>query len=254
MIEVTDLSITLGRSRILDDISLTLRPGEVLGILGPNGAGKSTLLRTITGELTATDGEVRLNGQPLGSYSPAALAARRGVLSQHTELAFAFTAAEVVSLSSRDGRRATDMEAWALTQVDMAHKADQSYMTLSGGEQQRVHLARVLLQLRSHLPPEGPQYLLLDEPTASLDLAHQHQVLNLARRMAGPRLGVLAVLHDINQAVRYADLIMILQQGRLVAGGPPAEVVTAERIEAVYGIPVDVLPHPVNALPMVLPI
>lgn len=254
MLETENITVTLGRSTILQNVSLTLCPGETVGLLGPNGAGKSTLLKAMTGEVLPREGVVRLQGRPLPEFSPAELATRRGVLSQHTELAFAFTAAEVVSLATRDGRRAPDMETWALEQVDMAHKAAQPYTTLSGGEQQRVHLARVLLQLRSHRPADGPQFLLLDEPTASLDLAHQHQVLDLARRMAGPRMGVLAVLHDINQAVRYTDRLVIMEQGRIVSEGPPAEVVTAERIGSIYGIDVQIMPHPVTAQPVVLPV
>ena len=145
------------------------------------------------------------------------------------------------------------MEYWALEQVGLADRGHQSYPTFSGGEQQRIHLARVLLQLRSNQVSGQTQYLILDEPTASLDLAFQHHVLGLARQLAEQGMGVMAVLHDINQAIRYADRVTILKQGRISANGAPKDVITANRVGDVYGLDVHILNHPESGLPYILP-
>ncbi|RED44177.1 heme ABC transporter ATP-binding protein [Aestuariispira insulae] len=253
MLKAHSISLTLGGRRLLADASLSVQPGEMLCLLGPNGAGKSTLIKMMTGEIQPDEGLVTLNETMLAHYHPAELADRRGVLSQHTDLAFGFTAAEVVALGDRRGTCVPEMIFWALDQVGMVTKARQEYPTLSGGEQQRVHLARVLLQLRLGHEAGKDQYLILDEPTASLDLAYQQRVLELARSLARDGLGVLAVLHDINQAMRFADRIAILKDGTVQAEGAPKAVATADRLSAVYGVHVDLLEDPVTGLPYIIP-
>lgn len=261
MIAANGITVRRAGQTLLDDVSLLLKPGSFHCILGPNGAGKSTLLKAICGEITPDKGAVFLNARPVHAYAPLELAARRGVLSQHTELTFAFTTAEVVALGVAAQVRSRALTDWALTdwalhQVGMAAKADQPYPTLSGGEKQRAHLARVLVQLRSHAAQEGmgerqPQYLILDEPTASLDLAYCRQVLEIAVAAARSGLGVLAVLHDLNEAMRYADLVTVLAKGRVVAAGAPVDVITADLVEAVYGVPAVIAAHPGNGVPIV---
>jgi iron complex transport system ATP-binding protein len=233
------LTIRAGRRALLDGVSVELAAGEVLAVAGPNGAGKSTLLRGLAGERRADAGEVTVAGRPIGGWSPLALARRRAVVSQSAALAFPLTVAEVVALgrlpwhgspgAARD--RAATADALAAAQV--AHLAGQSYATLSGGERQRVQLARALAQLDG---AEHPSALLLDEPTASLDVRHAALLLRLVRRLASQGLAVLVVLHDLNEAAFVADRVAMLAQGRLVAQGPPRAVLEPDSLEAVYGL------------------
>jgi iron complex transport system ATP-binding protein len=239
MLTAHDVTIQRGARRLLDAVSLHVEPGQVHAILGPNGAGKSTLLGVLAGDLKADSGRVALDERDLARWSLTELARRRAVLPQQETLRFGFTAAEVVSLGrlpwneadSEAQRRIVD-EAMQATGVSAL--AAQRYPTLSGGERARVQLARVLAQLASD--NAEPRYLLLDEPTASLDLAHQYQCLRQMRRFAADGGGVLAVLHDPNQALAYADRVSLLQNGRLVASGAAAEVLSAERLSELYGI------------------
>ncbi|MGI6877751.1 heme ABC transporter ATP-binding protein [Microbacterium sp. gxy059] len=240
-----------GRATILDDIDLEVRGGEVLALVGPNGAGKSTLLGLLAGDVAPTSGDVALDGRPLPLWHPRELARRRAVLLQANQVAFSFTAQQVVEMGrapwigterADDDPRAIDD---AIAATDVAHLAGRMFPTLSGGEKARVSLARVLAQ--------ETQIVLLDEPTAALDLRHQEQVLRIARRLAAEGRAVVVVLHDLSLAAAYTDEIAVLAGGRLVARAAPAEVLTAERIEEVYGTPVRVIPDPGTGAPIVLP-
>lgn len=226
---------------LLADVSLSVLLGEVLAVVGPNGAGKSTLLRTLCGDLRPTAGEVSLNGRPLSDWSPKELATRRAVLLQSSALTFGFTALEVVMLGRGLGEADEDLAWRALAAVGLEEFHDRLYPTLSGGEQQRIQLARVLAQLDVERGP-GPKYLFLDEPTASLDLAHQHDTLRVARQTAASGAGVFVVLHDLNLATQYADRVAVLSKGRIVAMGQPADTLRVELIEAVFGVRVWTLP------------
>jgi iron complex transport system ATP-binding protein len=275
-----DITVRIGAATLVAGASVRVAPGRVAALLGPNGAGKTTLLRTASGELAPTSGTVTMDGTPLPALSPRARARRRAVVSQHVTLDFAFDVLDVVLMGrtphtrGRAETRADVAIAWdALCAVRMEAFAERAFPTLSGGEQQRVHLARALAQLTppaavpehdahadaraadAHADADGPaRYLLLDEPTASLDLAHQHGVLRLARRLADDDgVGVLAVLHDLNLAAQYADDVLLLKDGALHAAGPPADVLTPDTIRAVYGLPVLVQPHPCHACPLVVP-
>ncbi len=236
MYAAENISVTVGRKAILDDVSLSLVPGKVIAIVGPNGAGKSTLLKVIAGERRYDAGAVALDGTPLAKWDASALARRRAVLPQSVVVAFPFLAAEIVALglpqyfSRKQGVALVER---ALREVDMLPSREQVYDTLSGGERQRVQLARVLAQLWA----SGARgYLLLDEPTASLDLPHQLATLRIAREHAKAGGGVLAVLHDLNLAVMSADEIVAMRGGRIIARGAPAEVVTDDLIHALYGV------------------
>ena len=238
---------------LVEDVSLTLSGGEVLALVGPNGAGKSTLLRLLAGDLRPAAGAVLLDGRPLASYRPADLARRRAVLPQSTALAFAFTALQVVLMGRHphQGGPAGDRDDLAvahaaMTRTETLDLAGRRFPTLSGGEATRVTLARVLAQ-------ETP-LLLLDEPTAHLDPRHQQAALALARDLAGRGAGVLAVVHDLNLAAAYADRVLLLHAGRLVAGGAPWDVLQAPRLTAVFGLPFAVLHHPTLDCPLIVPL
>jgi iron complex transport system ATP-binding protein len=236
----------VGQRRILDGVTADIAPGRVVAIVGPNGAGKSTLLKILAGDITPQEGSVMLNGRPLSAWHRGDLARQRAVLPQSPELAFHFRVREVVELgrhpysgrtSSKDDRAAIE-DAMAATEIGPLAPRDCS--TLSGGERHRTHYARVLAQLWRKPDDGETRILLLDEPTAGLDLFHQHAILAKARAMAKDGIGVLAVLHDLNLAAAYADTLIVLVKGRIDAAGPPNEVLMAERIKRVWRVSCDV--------------
>jgi len=244
-------SYRAGRIRIVESVSMDVRYGEVLALVGPNGAGKSTVLGLLSGDLTPTEGRVTLDGRPLGEWDAKELARIRAVLLQANQVAFSFTAQQVIDMGRAPWMgtdRADDDDAAiadAVAVTDVAHLTDRMFPTLSGGEKARVSLARVLAQ--------QTRIVLLDEPTAALDLRHQEEVLRIARRLAAEGKAVIVVLHDLSLAAAYADEIAILADGALAARGAPESVLTAERIEAVYGTPVRVMPDPDTGRPIVIP-
>lgn len=233
---------TAGGRVLLERVSATLRPGRFTAILGPNGAGKSTLLSLLSAQRRPDAGQVLLDGQPLATLSAHALALRRAVMPQESAVAFDFTVREVAELGRYPHRQhpAPDeagIVASALAATDVATLAPRIFNTLSGGEKARVHLARALAQIWTPRPDGAARWLLLDEPTAALDLAHQHQALRLMRDWAHAQgCGVVAVLHDLNLALRYADDVLLLARGEPPCFGPVAEVLTHQRIEQVWGI------------------
>lgn len=239
MITAKDVTIRAGRRVLLDGVSLELRSGEVLALVGPNGAGKSTLLRALSGERHPDSGAVEFGGRDMGALPPIALARCRAVMNQSSALAFPMTAAEVVALGRLPWhgtpQAAEDAAAIAraLQAARIGHLGGQSHATLSGGERQRVQLARALAQLDGAAPPAA---LLLDEPTASLDVRHAALLLRLAREQADHGLAVLAVLHDLNEAAHVADRVVVLAGGRLLACGAPRDVLEPGLLEHVYGI------------------
>jgi len=234
---------------LLRDVSFELERGEVLAILGPNGAGKSTLLAALAGDTTPAEGTVFLDDRPLHAFKPLELAQRRAVLPQQTVVQFAFTAREIVEM----GRAAIDPDAVDRAAVDRAlHDTDaydlqhRVFPTLSVGEQSRVSLSRVLAQ-------ETP-VLLLDEPTAALDLRHQQLVMELARELAGRGSALVVVLHDLNLASAYADRILLLREGRMAQLGPPRDTLTEPILSDIFACHVSIIPHPETGLPLVLPL
>ncbi|MFI5780754.1 heme ABC transporter ATP-binding protein [Nocardia sp. NPDC051570] len=238
--------------RVLDAVDLEVVAGQILALVGPNGAGKSTLLAALSGELEPLTGTVELDGRPITAWTPVDMARRRAVLPQNHLVGFPFTAREVVAMGrspwARTPRQDLDETtiAAAMAATDVEHLAARPFPALSGGERARVALARVLAQ--------DTHTLLLDEPTAALDLGHQEQVLHLARARAAAGAAVVVVLHDLGVAAAYADRIAVLQTGRLIAAGPPRKVLTTELLTGVYQHPVEVLDHPVTGAQLVLPV
>jgi iron complex transport system ATP-binding protein len=254
VIVADNITVRVGAKTLLDGVSLSVAPGEVVALVGPNGAGKSTLLRVLSGELRPHAGSVTLKDRALASYAPRELALHRAVLSQSTHVAFPFTVSEVVRMGAADrGGQAVDALAEAaLADVDLAAFGGRIITTLSGGEQQRAHFARVLVQLACGEEAHGPGLLLLDEPTASLDLRHQLDMLEAVGRCAQRGVAVVAILHDLNLATLAADRIVVLDHGRVAADGPPAETVTDDLLARVFRVSGAVSRAP-QGIPFVLP-
>ncbi|WP_457030453.1 heme ABC transporter ATP-binding protein [Kitasatospora sp. P5_F3] len=251
LLTAAGLRLVVDGRELLGGVDLVVRAGEVLALLGPNGAGKSTLLSVLAGDVLPTSGTVTLNGRPLDGYRPAELALHRALLPQAAALSFPFPAGEVVRMGrapwAGTAAEAEDDAAVtaALAATESAAFVDRPFTALSGGERARIALARVLAQ-RTAL-------LLLDEPTAALDLRHQELVLRVARERARAGDAVVVVLHDLSLAAAYADRVVLLAGGRAVADGPVAEVLEAALLTEVYAHPVEVFPHPVTGAPLVLP-
>ena len=254
LLEARSVSMTIGGATLVDGIDLRVESGEMIAIVGPNGAGKSTLLRLLSGDLRASRGTVRLKQRDLHAYSPRQLALHRAMLSQHVSVSFPFTVDEIVHMGAGDrGRAAAELlvEA-ALQEAGLTSFRHRKLPTLSGGEQQRAHFARVLVQLACGEAAHGPGVLLLDEPTSSLDLRHQIELVETARRRAANGTAVIAILHDLNLAVRFADRIVVLHRGAKVADDVPARTVTDELIGKVFEIDVRVQRHS-DGTPLLLP-
>ncbi|MEU4047200.1 heme ABC transporter ATP-binding protein [Streptomyces antibioticus] len=247
--EADGVWVRLGGREVLRGVDVRVRAGEVLALVGPNGAGKSTLLAALAADLPASSGTVRIHGRPAGGWSAPELALRRAVLPQAAVLSFPFTVADVVRMgrAPHDSSPAEDeaVIAEAMAATEVTDFAARPFSALSGGERARVALARVLAQ-RAPL-------LLLDEPTAALDLKHQELVLRLCRERAREGDAVVVVLHDLGLAAAYAHRVAVLHEGRVAADGPPAEVFTGRLLSEVYDQPVEVLPHPRTGALLVTP-
>ena len=249
--EARQVHVTLGSTRVLAGVDLIARAGEVVALVGPNGAGKSTLLGALTGDLRPEAGEVLVDDQALDAWSHTELALRRAVLPQQVTVTFPFTVTDVVQMGRAPWARtpAADLDEIAvraaLADADVAHLADRHVPSLSGGERARVALARVLAQ--------ATQLLLLDEPTAALDVHHQELVLSIVRSRVADGDGAVVVLHDLGLAAAYADRVAILADGRVVADGPPDAVLTPDLLTAVYQHQIDVIRHPTTGALLVLP-
>ena len=255
LLTIEQLSYRLGQKYLLDSVSLTLHAGEALALVGMNGAGKSTLLKCVTGEWQPTAGDVLIQQHPLSRYSGEDRAQWLGMLPQSSTLNFPFTVQEVVALGRyphRSGnQRDREIVRAAAAACDISHLLDKLYTRCSGGEQQRVHLARVLAQIWEPVP-DRQRMLMLDEPVAGLDLAHQHALFQQMAPLQAQGVGVLFVVHDLNLAARYADRIAVLDDGKLVCIDTPEAVMTPARIRRHFHLDVDIIPHPQSGVPTLI--
>ena len=252
---VTVVYDSAGREIVaLSAMDLTLRPGELLGLVGPNGSGKTTLIRVLTGVVRPSVGRVRLSGRDVAAISQADIARLAAVVPQDPVLPPAFESLDCVLMGrtphlrmlQQEGPHDLEIARRAMLATDTWAFADRPVGELSGGERQRVIVARALAQ-------ETP-VLLLDEPTAHLDIGHQGAVLGLMRRFAGQEgKAVLAVVHDLTLAAHYCDRLIVLSAGRVRAEGAPADVLRPDLLSEVYGVPVTVVPHPETGRPVVAP-
>lgn len=247
LLTLQDLSYARGGRHLIQGINLSLDAGEALALVGMNGAGKSTLLKCLTGEWVPTSGQVLMADGPLKAYPGEDRARWLGVLPQSSALSFPFEVHEVVALGRyphRTGRqRDQTIVAAAAEACDINHLMAKPYTACSGGEQQRVHLARVLAQIWEPVP-DRQRILLLDEPVSGLDLAHQHALFQRMAPLQAQGVGIVFVVHDLNLAARYADRMAVLDQGRLACVDTPDAVMTPERIRAHFQLEVDIIPHP----------
>jgi iron complex transport system ATP-binding protein len=255
VLAATAIGVSIGGKALLDGVSLAFAPGEIVVLVGPNGAGKSTLLRVLSGDITPRSGTVQLKGRALASYGPQALARHRAVLAQSVAVTFPFTVADIVRMGAGDrrGRQVDDLVDAALAEVDLQGFRERSITTLSGGEQQRAHFARVLVQFACGEAAHGPGVLLLDEPTASLDLRHQLDVIAATMSRAARGATVIVVLHDLNLAALLAQRVVVLDGGRVVADGTPEATITDATIEGAFGVTQTVGRVPEDGRPFVLP-
>ncbi|MEL6318282.1 MAG: heme ABC transporter ATP-binding protein [Pseudomonadota bacterium] len=257
MLEARDVTLRLGGATLLRRASLTARAGELLALCGPNGAGKSSLLSLLSGERRPSSGAVLIGGAALSDLTPRGLARVRAALEQHPAVDVGFSVAALVALGGSAAPPDVDFDIDAAVALAMARTgvqplAQRAVRTLSGGERHRAHLARVLVQLAAGRAEGGGRVLLLDEPTASLDLAHQAAVLRTVRAVAEEGVAVIAVLHDLTLAAAFADRVALMNRGGIDAIGPPAAVFTAPRLSTLYDIDVAVAVGPAGR-PMIHP-
>jgi iron complex transport system ATP-binding protein len=252
MVRTEDLGVSYGETRVLEAISLAVKEGSFIGILGPNGCGKTTLLRALSRIIDPEAGTVMIEGREISGYSIRELATVVGAVPQETAVTFDFTVEEIVQmgrhpylgrLSSMDGEDyAICRHAMEITNT--AHLADRLITEISGGERQRVLIARALAQT--------PRVLLLDEPTSHLDISHQIEILSIIRGLV-PQVTVIGVFHDINLAAYFCDTVILMEEAHIAAVGTPAAVITDRKIREIFGVEMIVRTHPLTGRPYVVP-
>lgn len=255
MLRADKICVRAGKRYLLEKVDISIEPGRFTAVVGPNGAGKSTLLNVLSNEVRPSSGTVSLNGKILSSFRPGALSLVRAVLPQHTDVQFPFTAGQIIHLG-RHAHRSTKEENDAIVRevIDITgtgELASRDYETLSGGERQRVQLARVLAQVWEETL--YPRYILLDEPTSSLDIAQQQSIFGLTRAVCARNIGVMAIVHDLNQAVQFADNLYFMNAGKITAAGEAHQVFTKSNIEEAFCCHVNVYHDPCNNCPYIIP-
>lgn len=257
MLSTNNIQYSIGKKQILANVSAEFLPGEFNMILGPNGSGKSTFLKIFSGEINDHEGTVLYNGRNIMNEKKENLAKYRAVMSQQPELSFPLMVDEVVMMGRyphfkfNPNKKDNDICNEVIERMQLSAFKERNYLTLSGGEKQRVQFARVLAQIWEK-PANGCRYLFLDEPLASLDINYQQEFLQIARAFAKEGTVLIAVIHDINLALQYADKLYFLKEGRLIARGKPSEVITEQLVKTVFDVKASVINNPVTNQPLVI--
>lgn len=258
VISARALSVFRGNKPVVQDISFDIKLGQVFGVIGANGAGKTSLLGAISGEYNQVLGELLMNGVALSSLDSKMLARFRAVLPQQASLTFDLNVREVVQMGAYPFPEAlpATVSEWvdiAIQDADLSKFSHSGYAHLSGGEQQRVQFARVLVQTRAITHYQGYAWLLLDEPTASLDPKHQHYLMKKIYRLTREEnIGVIVIIHDLNLAARWCDQLLLMKDGRLLVDAIPSLALTPEALHKCFDIPMRVVPHPQRLSEMII--
>jgi iron complex transport system ATP-binding protein len=257
MLSIRGLTCMAGGRPVVRDITMDFAPGLLHVIVGPNGSGKSTFLKAFAGEWPVAAGEVFYDGLALALMDKTTLARRRAVMSQLPELHFPLRVEDIVGMgryphfSFQPSRKDRQIIVAAMDRLSITSLAGRDYLTLSGGEKQRVQFARALAQVWDP-PHEGCRFLFLDEPVSSLDIYYQHQLLELARELVREEVVLIAVLHDLNLAMQYADRMLFLRQGHVIGEGPVPAIVQPALIREVFQIDTRLLPDPDGRRPVIV--
>jgi len=252
----SNISYFYHKKAILDAVNVKLQAGKLTALLGPNGAGKSTLLKILSGRQKPQKGIVLLDEQMLHTYPEAQLALKRAVLPQQSHVQFPYTVKEIVMMGCvahpSTKKEQEKLALQKLEEVGFQYDVNRSYLNLSGGEQQRVQLARVLAQVSS--TTAGNKYLLLDEPTSSLDIAREQQLMQIVQKLCQQGIGVLAIIHDLNLAIQYADEFIFMKNGQVIYQGDRKQAIQQAIIEEVYEYPIQIIQESPQKRPIVIPL
>mgnify|MGYP006264062247 FL=1 len=251
-LNIKSVSLKLDDRQILKDVSLEINEGEIVSVIGPNGAGKSTLLNVLTGDISPDSGDTIYDNKPLNKISIQERAFTRSVMSQMQTLVFDFNVKDVIEMGwlqrgNSDFSSNFSLAFEAVTKECNVHNlVHRKFNSLSGGEQRRVHFARTLLQLWRPSKSNDPSYLLLDEPTANLDLSSEMLLMNILKARASSNVGILVILHDLNLASHFADKIAIMKDGEIKAFGKPEEIMKDDFLTSIYKVPIEVKHEPLR--------
>ena len=251
-IKSESVSVEINGIDILKNINVEVSQGEILTIVGPNGAGKSTFLNVLSGDIEPSEGLVFYDETLLGNIDIEKRSFTRSVMSQSQAMVFDFSVREIIEMGWIDRGISSYAKNFRNAMIEVVEECNvgnllnQTFNTLSGGEQRRVHFARTLLQLWRPSASDDPRYLLLDEPTANLDLSHEVKLLDIIKNKSRDGFGILLVIHDLNLAAKFSDKIALFKNGSLVKMGSPDEVLTSEILTDVYKIPIDVSENPLS--------
>ena len=255
MIQMNNVHFAVKGKTLLSNVNFHAKPGEFWAVIGANGAGKSTLMKLLSKEHAPIFGSITFRGKDLKNYKLKELAQERAVLAQQNSITLSFTVLEIVLMGrypfydTQPTQRDLEIVDLCLKKVGIADLKNRLFPTLSGGEQQRVQVARTLAQIWEI--KEG--LILLDEPTTGMDLLHQYETFQLAKEMTGRGFGVVAVVHDLNLALQYADKVLMMKGGEAYASGVPEVVLTEENIKAAFGLAVRIIHHDHTQFPIIVP-
>lgn len=247
MINAQKVGFTVGNMMIVAPVDLEIAEANFTVLLGPNGAGKSTLIKLLSGDIDDGQGRVFYGGQDILKLNLKKLASMRVVLPQHSNLSFNFTTREVVEIGNIHGNN-DELVSQAIEDVGLTELEHLHYTLLSGGQKQRCHLARVLVQARANLLEGFSPIIFLDEPTSSLDMAHQHWVMKIGHMLSRQGLCVVAVLHDLNLAASYADRVIMMKKGKIIYDGKPKQTFTDQNVTEIYNHKIEIIERGIRVL------